>query len=86
MSHAATHVALAVKALIGSDAAGARSQVMEAFRSNALFIPIFAYIAYAFVNVFKSSDTGQSVISRVIDTSFLAVLLVWWVVRNIYGM
>ena len=86
MSHASTHLALAASSLISSDTAQAHDQIIEAFRSNALFIPIFAYLIYAFVQFCIYKDLGKTKISRVIDTAFLIIILIWWILRNTINM
>ncbi|MBQ3281829.1 MAG: DUF2752 domain-containing protein [Eubacterium sp.] len=86
MSHAATHIALALSDLIKTDTAGAHAHIQAAFLANALFIPIFAYLIFAFSQVFKNNDLNQSKISTVIDTVFLVIIIIWWIVRNIYNI
>ena len=86
MSHAATDVALAFGALIRSDTAGAQAHIMDAFRANALFIPIFAYLIYAFIKIVSGKETNQSMLSQIIDIIFLIIILIWWVVRNIISI
>lgn len=86
MSHAATHLAMAASSLISSDTAQAHDQIIEALRSNALFIPIFAYLIYAFVQFCIYKDLGKTKISRVIDAAFLVVVLIWWILRNIINI
>ena len=86
MSHAATYAALAVKALIISDTAGAAACIMKAFRANALFIPIFAYLIYAFMKIVSGKESDQGMLSQIIDIAFLIIIVIWWVVRNIISM
>ncbi len=85
MSHAATDVALAAVSLIRADTAEAECHIMDAFHANALFIPIFAYLIFAFVQVCRNNDLGQTKISKVVDVVFLVIIVIWWVVRNIYN-
>ena len=74
LSHAATDLARL-------DFAGAMSH-------NALFIPIFIYIAYYFYRSFlrKNKDPLADKTGRRIDMIFLIVILLWWVFRNIFGL
>lgn len=74
LSHAAT-------ALVHLDFAGAMAE-------NALFIPIFLYLAYAFYRVFirKNKDPLADKLGRRIDVIFLIVILLWWIVRNIISL
>lgn len=69
----------------------ARLDFHSAFRDNALFIPIFSYIIYVFVRTYipilsnkKDPLPGKS--GERIDMIFLAVILIWWIVRNILGI
>ena len=61
-----------------------------AFRNNALFAPIFAYMIYfgiryfSFYNSNKDPRTGMP--ATWVDISFLVILVVWWIVRNILGI
>lgn len=83
MSHAATDVAMAVMALIRSDTDGAHVWITEAFRANALFIPIFAYIIYAAIRFLTDKEDSHNMLFNVIDAVFLVVIVIWWIVRNI---
>lgn len=85
MSHAATDIALAASDMIRADTNSANCHIMDAFRENALFIPIFAYLIFAFVQVCRNNDLGQTKISRAVDAVFLIMIIIWWIVRNIYN-
>lgn len=59
-----------------------------AMEDNALFIPIFSYLLYAFYRyiIRKNKDPLADKTGRRIDMLFLIVILLWWVIRNIFSL
>ena len=58
-----------------------------AFRENALFVPIYAYLIYTFIKIFipKKPHTGHDA-GMWPDLIFLVIIIFWWIIRNIYGI
>ena len=62
-----------------------RFDLAGAFKENALFIPIYAYLIYSFLREFVfniKKNTTNNMIARRIDIVFLIVIILWWIVRN----
>lgn len=67
----------------------AHFDVRGAFRENALFIPVYAYLIYSFIKTFipkkKDPHTGHDS-GMWIDMIFLVIVIIWWIIRNVYGI
>ena len=67
----------------------ARLDIRGAFRENALFIPIYSYILFAAAREFipsENKDPRVEVIGRRIDFVFFIVIILWWILRNIFDI
>lgn len=67
----------------------AHFDIQSAFRANALFVPMYAYIIFAAVREFIPSDKKDprvEIIGRRIDVVFLVVIVFWWILRNILNI
>ena len=68
----------------------ARLDFEGAFHENALFAPIFLFMIYEafryFIPLMNNKDPHTDKISMRIEIIFLVVLLIWWVVRNVFSL
>lgn len=93
LSHAAADIALAVSDMLQGNMTGAKTNIGYAFDANALFPLFYGYLIYVAIRWFifevilrkRTENEPVGKVGEMIDIFVFAIVIAWWIVRNVLG-